>query len=308
MTGRLLQMSGVVADLVYPVARLPEAGQDVEALSVTITAGGGFNAMAAARRCGIDVTYGGSLGAGLFADIVSRMMLAEGIALASSRRCATDQGNCVVLVDATGERTFISHYGAERQIDPLDLEAIGVAAYDWILLTGYSLYKLESARALVPWLRSLARGPCLLFDPGTMVGEIPAEYLAAMMTRADWVSANAAEAEVMTGSGDPAEAALTLAKGRAGAIVRVGAEGCWLSQWGAVVKIEGFAVPAIDTNGAGDTHDGAFIAACCRGFTPMDAANFANAAAALSTTRRGPATAPMFDEVQAFLKTYTRRA
>jgi sugar/nucleoside kinase (ribokinase family) len=60
----------------------------------------------------------------------------------------------------------------------------------------------------------------------------------------------------------------------------------------APVAIPGFAVVPVDTTGAGDAHVGVFLAALSAGETPARAARVANVAAALSTTRRGPATAP----------------
>jgi sugar/nucleoside kinase (ribokinase family) len=69
-----------------------------------------------------------------------------------------------------------------------------------------------------------------------------------------------------------------------------------------VIHIPGFDVRCIDSNGAGDTHDGVFIAALMAGATPADAVLIANAAAALSTTRIGPATSPDFTETRQFLE------
>ena len=63
----------------------------------------------------------------------------------------------------------------------------------------------------------------------------------------------------------------------------------------------GFPVDAVDTNGAGDTHAGVFIAALAHGADPLEAARRANAAAALSVTRPGPATAPTAAELAEFL-------
>ncbi|MEP6759821.1 MAG: PfkB family carbohydrate kinase, partial [Sporichthyaceae bacterium] len=51
-------------------------------------------------------------------------------------------------------------------------------------------------------------------------------------------------------------------------------------------------VVAVDTNGAGDVHVGAFLAALARGEDPVRAARSANEAAADAVTRLGPATAP----------------
>ncbi len=84
--------------------------------------------------------------------------------------------------------------------------------------------------------------------------------------------------------------------------MRIGQDGCLLGQAGArPVRVPGFTVDAVDTSGAGDTHTGTFIAVLAQGRGPADAARAANAAAALSVTRRGPATAPTATELAAFL-------
>jgi sugar/nucleoside kinase (ribokinase family) len=87
-------------------------------------------------------------------------------------------------------------------------------------------------------------------------------------------------------------------------LVRTGPGGCLIARPGAgVVAVPGFAVDVVDTNGAGDAHSGAFIAALAAGAADTAAARRANAAAALSVTRRGPATAPTREELARFLAT-----
>jgi sugar/nucleoside kinase (ribokinase family) len=301
MRGGLLQLSGMVVDIVQRVDHLPAPGEEVETSEFAMTAGGGFNAMAAARRMGVPVTYGGMLGQGPLAQIVADALLAGGIALPRARRAAMDQGSCVVIVDRTGERSFITYHGAEREIDVPHLASLSAPSHDFALLTGYSLYKPRSAAAFVAWFETLERPPLTVFDPGPVIGGIPRATLEATLRRADWVSANAGEAQALTGETDAAKAAVQLSRGREGALVRLGREGCWLAQGGSVRHLPGFQVEAIDTNGAGDTHDGAFIAALILGYGAGDAAMIANAAAAISTTRFGPATAPDFSETRGFL-------
>jgi len=149
----------------------------------------------------------------------------------------------------------------------------------------------------------------VFFDPGPLVGSIPTAALAAVRGRADWLACNAREAAILTGRGDPWEAAAALA-GRAGpagrtrVLVRTGPGGCLIARPGdevVVVVVPGFQVEAVDTNGAGDAHSGAFIAALAAGAADTAAARRANAAAALSVTRRGPATAPTREELARFL-------
>jgi sugar/nucleoside kinase (ribokinase family) len=85
-------------------------------------------------------------------------------------------------------------------------------------------------------------------------------------------------------------------------LVRTGPDGCLIARPGdEVVAVPGFKVGAVDTNGAGDAHSGAFIAALAAGAADTAAARSANAAAALSVTRRGPATAPTREELAQFL-------
>jgi len=58
----------------------------------------------------------------------------------------------------------------------------------------------------------------------------------------------------------------------------------------------------VDTNGAGDAHNGVFLAELARGRDPVSAAWRANGAAALAIGRLGPATAPTRDELSAWFR------
>jgi sugar/nucleoside kinase (ribokinase family) len=85
-------------------------------------------------------------------------------------------------------------------------------------------------------------------------------------------------------------------------LVRTGPAGCLIGHRDRdPVTVPGFRVDVVDTNGAGDAHTGTFIATLAAGAGEVAAARAANAAAALSVTRRGPATAPTAAELAAFL-------
>ena len=85
-------------------------------------------------------------------------------------------------------------------------------------------------------------------------------------------------------------------------IVRVGADGAWLAIPGdEVLRIPGFPMKAVDTNGAGDCHTGVLCALLCEGAPLEDAVRCANAASALAVTRSGPATCPDRKEVERLL-------
>jgi len=300
MTNRLLQMSGIVADLLYEVDQVPNVGEEAIVSGFSIRPGGGFNAMVAAKRAGMIVSYGGSIGSGTFANIVREGLNSEGIPFLRAQDLTRDQGCCSVLIDRNGERTFVASDGAEGHVTPDDLSQIGFSEFGWTLLSGYALHYPGSQGTLTRWLQIEAAISNLLFDPSPIVAQIPRSKLDAVMQRAVWISTNAREAAVLTGQSDPAKAAATLATSRpgdGGAVVRCGADGCILATGDSLEIIRPYPVQVIDTNGAGDTHVGSFIARLSQGDTPIQAATYANVAAALSTTQKGPATAPMPEKV-----------
>lgn len=298
----ILQLSAPVVDIVYRVVALPRSGEEAEVTGFATHTGGGFNSMAAARAAGADVVHGGSLGTGPLADSVRAELRRHGIGIAGAQVPDRDQGCCTVLVEPSGERSFVSAVGAEGLVRRGDLDALPLGGIGAVLLSGYTLHYPEACEAVTEWACADATRPPLIFDPSPLVASIPAWILDAVLARSAWVSANAAEAAVLTGENDPEQAARALAEGRGGALVRTGAGGCVLAEGGSVTRIPGHPVEALDTNGAGDTHLGSFAAELLRHGNGADAARYANVAAALSVTRQGPATAPAREEVEAILE------
>jgi sugar/nucleoside kinase (ribokinase family) len=301
---RLLHLGNVVVDVVLSVPALPEPGGDVLATRAQTAAGGGFNVMAAAARLGLAVAYGGVVGTGPFAALALAACAAEGIAVLQPPKPGRDTGFVISIVDATGERTFLTSRGAEATLTAADLDPVCPAAGDAVYLSGYGLAHPSNAAALLGWLARLDDDHLLTFDPGPLADALPARVLDPVLGRAKWLTCNTREGALLTGLADPADAlrALTARLPRAGILVRTGPGGCLLAQPGTPSRhVPGFAVEPVDTNGAGDTHAGAFLAALASGAAPAEAARQANAAAAFSVTKRGPATGPTKAELARFL-------
>ena len=301
---RLLHLGNVVVDVVLDVPALPEPGGDVLATGSQTAAGGGFNVMAAAARLGLAVAYGGVLGSGPFAALARAACAAEGIEVLQPAKPGLDTGFVVSIVDGTGERTFLTSRGAEATLTVADLDAVRPAPGDAVYLSGYSLAHPSNAAALLDWLGCLGEEHMVAFDPGPLAGALPGDVLAPVRARAGWVTCNARESALLAGAADPGDAlrALTGKLPRAGVLVRVGPDGCLLGGRGFVAEqVPGFRVEVVDTNGAGDTHTGAFLASLASGVPVAEAVRRANGAAALSVTRRGPATGPGLAELERFL-------
>jgi sugar/nucleoside kinase (ribokinase family) len=299
-------MAGVCVDLVREIDRLPERGGEAMARGGADLAGGGFNAMVAARRGGLAVAYGAGLGTGPRADIARRALEGLGAAIPLGVTSAADQGDCIVLVEPSGERSFVSCAGAEYGLSDADLARLDPRGFDWILVSGYALAVEGAGGPLARWIAALPPGAPLVFDPSPVAAAADPAALALALRRARWLSCNRAEAAALAGDGPPARMATALLAGPCaaadGVVVRCGPEGCVVALPGrSPVAAPGHPVAAVDTTGAGDAHVGAFLAALAAGDTALRAARRANVAAALSATRRGPATAPEAGEVAAAL-------
>ncbi len=301
---RLLFAGEAIVDLLMWIPALPERGGDMLADSAATEVGGGFNVMAAAVRQGLPVVYAGGHGTGPWGDKVRAALAAEGIGLLRPPDPDVDTGFDVALVEADGERTFITALGAESLREPRAWDPVRAHPGDAVYVSGYGLVPPASGAILGAWAARLPPGVLLFVDPGPLVADIPAAVLDPVLARCDWWSCNQREAGLLTGASDPAAAARLLAgrTGRAGVIVRAGPHGCVLAGPGrSLDHIPAPAVTAVDTTGAGDAHCGVFLAGLAAGLAVREAARRANAAAALTVTRSGAAVSPTRAELDQFL-------
>ena len=303
---RLVSIGNVIVDVTLRIPALPERGGDVLARDTGSTPGGAFNALVAAVRQGVASAYGGGHGTGPLGDRVRSALEAEGIEVLLDPSTEADTGYDIALIDDEGERTFVTVFGAEASLASHDLANIrlggnDLTGHDLVHVSGYGLLENTNAGVLAPWIAAIAPGHTVLVDPGPLGSNIPAAVLATVAGRADWFSCNLREALLQSGAANAWDAAIALRKTWRAVIIRLGPEGCLVAVDDDVVHVPGFAVEAIDTNGAGDAHTGAFLARLAAGEAPTAAALRANACAALAVTRHGPATAPTAEEVQHLL-------
>src|ERR1019366_8050022 len=204
--GRLLHLGNVVVDVVLDVPALPERGGDVLASGSQVSPVGGFNVMVAAARQGLPAAYAGAYGSGPFAALARGALADAGIEVLQRPKAGLDTGFVVAVVDADGERTFLTSPGAEANLTAADLAGVHASARDVVYLSGYGLVHLASQQALLDWLARLAGANVVFLDPGPLVATIPAAVLDRVMRRADWLTCNVAEAAALTGRRDPVAA------------------------------------------------------------------------------------------------------
>ncbi len=122
-----------------------------------------------------------------------------------------------------GERTFLTSRGAEATLTAADLAGAPGRAGDAVYLSGYGLVHPSNRAALLGWLARLGAATWCSSIPARWSGPSRPTRWTAVLRRADWLTCNAREAALLTGSPDP--------RMRCGALARRPARppgpGCW---------------------------------------------------------------------------------
>jgi 2-dehydro-3-deoxygluconokinase len=228
---------------------------------------------------------------------------AEGIdaALASTVPGATP-GLYLIDTDGLGERRFTYWRGqspARRWLPALEAAAGAIAGADLVYLSGISLAILppDQRPRAIEFIRAL--GARIAFDPNVR----PALWESAQAMRVITAAAIAAaaivlpsldDAEALWGGRDPeAHIAHLFALGAEEVALTLGPPGCVVADaQGPAQTIAAPPASAIDTSGAGDAFNGAYLAARLASAPASDAARAGLALAARVVGHRGALTPP----------------
>ena len=323
--GRVVLMGQILVDLAVRGEALPSPGGDVWAIDEGMHAGGGFNALVAARRMGAEAVSLSPIGEGPYSSLIQAALAREGITDAGPRVAGIDNGFCIAFTDRTGERTFISTKGAETMA-PASAWADVVRTMnpgDVLYVDGYLMDHPANREAAQAALHALPEGVRVVLDVSPVIGipdGLPTRDIIISMNHreAQEIGQQSEDSSVCDRCREPHEAALAMLGllGRP-VLVRAGAAGAYF------VHPTGTApnasnedashvptprVEAIDTNGAGDAHSGVLAASLAQGIPLERALLLANCAGALSTTVVGPASCPSRSQIEAAADALEARA
>ncbi len=283
----ILVVGSVNADLVVRTPRLPQRGETVDGVDFALHSGGkGANQAVAAARLGGKVALWGRVGDDPFGARLRDGLAADGIDV-SGLVTDPEHATGVALIEVeeqSGENRIVLVRGANAHVAAAELEPAFFRGARLVLL------QLEVPLDTVRRAAELAQqaGARVLLDPAPAV-PLPEELLAL----ADWVLPNEHEAQFLTGvavedaAGARRAAAALRRAGAARAVVKLGARGAFLDDGERRRLFPGHRVATVDATAAGDCFAGALAVALVEGKTPGKAVEFANRAAALSTTRPG---------------------
>ena len=301
----ILVLGSSNTDMIIKVDRIPKAGETILGGEFASAAGGkGANQAVGAARAGGSVTFIARVGQDMFGEKAVAGFTAEGINVDYIIRDRTSpSGVALIFVGHEGQNSIAVASGANSKLGPADVKrAIGAFRDASVLLL-----QLETPLKTVLAAAEIAKaaGVKVILNPA------PAQPLSArLLSHVDVLTPNESEAELLTGVAvksekDAAKASeKLLSSGVRSVIVTMGSQGAFVASKNLRQLIPGYKVKAVDTTAAGDVFNGSLAVALAEGKSLLDAARFANAAAALSVTHMGAQTsAPTRKEIEKLLAT-----
>ncbi len=292
----ILVVGSINMDLVLEVAAPPRPGETVLARKAELLPGGkGANQAVAASRLGSRVRMVGMVGEDAIGVALRQGLAAEGILTDTVDTAPGMSGMAAISLTPDGENAITVAQGANGELAAARILALP----DELFACKALLVQLEVPLAAVAAAarRARAQGAIILLNPSP-----PRQDLEEAVGLSQWLVPNRLEATLLTGIADPAAAGRALlAQGPEVVCVTLGAEGALVVTRGEERQIAAPKVQAVDTTGAGDAFMGALAVALCEGRDPFGAAEFAVAAGALATRRKGAQAAlPTREELEDF--------
>jgi ribokinase len=287
-TPRIAIVGSINADLITLGDRFPRAGETVFGTTFNLSFGGkGANQAIAAQLCGAEVVMVAKVGSDLFGDACITNLQSFGVDTTYVQVVqGVSTGVAPIFVEPGGQNRIIVVKGANDLLAPKDVDAAAQSLRTVTTIIVQFEIPLETVYHTVRFARTHGIG-CIVN---------PAPALPVDLTQiacADYFIPNETEAEFLTGRPvDTLEQAAACARtllrhGFPRAVLTLGARGSQLADADGDWHIAPFAVPAVDTTGAGDAFIGCLSVFLAEGLMPIDAIARANLYAALSTTRIG---------------------
>jgi sugar/nucleoside kinase (ribokinase family) len=201
-----------------------------------------------------------------------------------------ETGRLIALIDANGERSFLTDRGANEALCIEDIARAPIEGAALIHLSGYSFFA-QAPRAAVTAAMAKAKslGAPVSIDPASagFLREAGPQKFLEWTAGAHIVFPNADEAAALTGSTDAEAQLRLLAALYPMVVIKRGAAGAQLAVGDARWTLKAPPGEAIDTTGAGDAFVAAFLANWLRGSGPDLCLAGAIAAGSLATRSLG---------------------
>jgi len=301
----IVVVGSINIDLVARAERVPVAGETVHSSDFQMHPGGkGANQAVAVARLGYPVRMIGHVGSDAFGEELRAQLVSSGVDASSVQTSKGPSGVAMIAVAPNGNNAIVVTPGANAFVSPRDVDDNA----DAISEAGVVLTQLEIPLETVEYLGTL----CARLEIPLILDPAPARALPAdLLHSVSWLTPNETEiACCVTGMSHSSNRRETfeildalLEQCRNGVVLKMGSRGSYLAtKDGFRQHVNAFPVSAVDTTAAGDAFNGAFAVALMLGRSPLESAQFAAAAGAVSVTRAGAQPSmPTMEEVNLML-------
>ena len=239
----------------------PAPGSDRPAAIRTRGGGAGANVAAHLARQGAPVALVGCIGDDAAGTGLAAELSAAGVELLLRTVPGAATGTIVSLVEPGGQRSMLADRGANLQLRPDDVPP--PVRGEHLHLSGYTLLDPGPRAAGLAALDAAVDAGCTVsLDPastGPLTGYGVDRWLADT-ARATVLLPNEDEARLLTGCGDPTDAARALAARHRIVAVSLGADGALWASGDVLVHRPAHATDVVDTTGAGDAFAAGLLA------------------------------------------------
>lgn len=282
-------LGDINTDIIGRVKSWPEPGQECLAERLELHCGGvGANCALALRRWGVSVRLIGCVGNDDFGAFLLTALAANGINVRDVRRTGKAMtGMLYINVTPDGQRTFFGSRGANQLVGRLGQSELSILNRTRAAsLMGYSFLDKGGEAAAQQIIAAVHRkNGWVSLDAGMEPSaKIPQDILRIAKT-VDLFFVSNEEAAALTGCRDPEKAFNSLLNlGIPSPVMKLEKRGCLIVDDGTVRRVPPFPVRAVDSTGAGDAFNAAFLQGRLRGWHIAEAALAANAAGAAAAS------------------------
>ncbi len=288
MLKKILIIGSTVADIHIFVDHLPSAEEDIHPTGQKMSVGGcAYNVANVLEKQNIPYTLFSPLGTGIYADFIRQNCGKVRPALKSDE----ENGCCYCLVDASGDRTFMSLHGAEYRFRREWFDELDMQEYDMIYVCGLEIEE-PTGKNIISFLRQ-QKDKFIFYATGPRITHTDLMKNEETMRLADLLHLNRREASAFLHTlgietADAAEAAgILYQRYGVSSVITDGASPVTLCDKGKISRFDVTPVRQVNGTGAGDSHAGMILAMLARGAKLDEAIPEANRFSAQIVQRDG---------------------
>lgn len=278
---------GVIGDLVWDVLVKPDTqlqlGGDTTGQILMTPGGSAANVATWLARLGSDVVFMGSVGQDVSGDLLIADLAREYVTPHVVQLSDYPTSTIVVMIEPTGQRSMITNQGADFYLQPSQVPNDVLRSVRHLHVTAWSLFS-EPPRAAVLQAIQVAKaaGATISFDPASyqMIDAMGRDAFLALMDAMpiDIFFPNRDEAAMVADARD-SDTIMTRLHERWPqmlVVMKLDADGCMVSTPHQRHHVATTAVNAVDSTGAGDSFNAAFLQRYLQDGDVVAAAQLAN--------------------------------